>query len=138
MIDIQLTSTPLSPETCREFVESDAAGAVVEFVGTVRRQTKGKTVLRLEFEAYEKMALAEMHKIAEQALQQFDILRVSLHHRTGVLGIGEIPVVIAVSAAHRGQAFAACQFCIDSLKQSVPIWKKETFDDGAVWVAAHP
>ena len=84
------------------------------------------------------MALAEMRKIAERAVSEFAVLRVALHHRIGILDIGEVPVVIAVSAAHRGAAFAACQFCIDTLKETVPIWKREVFADGAVWVAAHP
>ena len=138
MIDIQLLSTPLSVDKCRGFVAAADAGAIVDFIGTVRRHTQGKTVVRLEFETYEAMALNEMRKIAEEALAKFPILRVSIHHRTGVLAIGDIPVVIAVSAAHRAAAFSACQFCIDTLKQTVPIWKKEIFEDGAVWVAAHP
>ena len=138
MIDIQLLSTPLSVDKCRTFVAAADAGAIVDFIGTVRRHTQGKTVVRLEFETYETMALNEMRKIAEEALAKFPILRVSIHHRTGVLAIGDIPVVIAVSAAHRAAAFSACQFCIDTLKQTVPIWTKEIFDDGAVWVAAHP
>ena len=138
MIDIQLLSTPLLVETCRRFVADPAAGAQVEFVGTVRNSTAGKAVMRLHFEAYEPMAVSEMKKIAEQAVRQFDILHVSMHHRTGTLEAGEIPVVIAVSAAHRAPAFEACQFCIDTLKQTVPIWKKEIFEDGETWVAAHP
>ena len=138
MIDIQIQSTALMPEKCRQFVATPEAGAIVEFIGTVRQQTQGKTVLRLEFEAYVPMAISEMQKIAQKAVQQFDLLRVSLHHRVGVLEIGDIPVVIAVSARHRAKAFAACQFCIDQLKQTVPIWKKEIFEDGEVWVAAHP
>lgn len=138
MVDIQLLSTPLSVEECRNFVADANAGAIVEFIGTVRRQTQGKGVKRLEFEAYPSMALREMKKIAEEAITRFPVLRVSIHHRIGILDIGEIPVVIAVSSAHRSAAFEACQFCIDTLKQSVPIWKKEIFEDGAVWVAAHP
>lgn len=138
MIDIQILDTPLSVEQCRNYVAADDAGAIVGFIGTVRRQTQGKAVIRLEFEAYPAMALLEMRKIAEEAMVRFSILRVSMHHRTGILEIGEVPVVIAVSSAHRAAAFEACQFCIDTLKQSVPIWKKEIFEDGAVWVAAHP
>lgn len=138
MIDIRILATPLSVERCRDFVATPEAGAIVDFIGTVRRQTQGKSVMRLEFEAYEAMALPEMRKIADDAMQKFPILRISMHHRTGVLDIGEIPVVIAVSSAHRAAAFAACQYCIDTLKQTVPIWKKEIFEDGEVWVAAHP
>lgn len=138
MKDILLSPDPLSIERCRQFVETPAAGAIVDFVGVVRDHTQAKKVVRLEFEAYEKMAVQEMDRIAEQALAEFNIHRVSIHHRTGILDIGAIPVVIAVSAAHRAAAFAACQFCIDRLKETVPIWKKEIFDDGEVWVAAHP
>lgn len=138
MIDIQILATALSVERCRNFVTAAEAGAIVEFIGTVRLQTNEKNVVRLEFEAYEAMALPEMRKIADDAMQKFPILRISIHHRTGVLDIGEIPVIIAVSSAHRAAAFAACQYCIDTLKQTVPIWKKEIFEDGEVWVAAHP
>jgi molybdopterin synthase catalytic subunit len=138
MIDIQLLSTPLSITTCEAFVESPEAGGAVVFIGTVRNKTKAKTVVRLEFEAYEPMAVREMKKIAERALVQFAVHKISIHHHVGVLDIGEIPVVIAVSAAHRGAAFDACEFCIDELKKTVPIWKKEIFEDGDVWVASHP
>jgi molybdopterin synthase catalytic subunit len=138
MTDIQLQTTPLSEAACRQFVADDKAGAIVLFSGTVRNQTQGKAVLRLEFEAYAPMAVAEMRKIAEQAVLQFDVLKICIHHRVGILEIGDIPVVIAVSAKHRAAAFEACRFCIDTLKQTVPIWKKEIFEDGAVWVAAHP
>jgi molybdopterin synthase catalytic subunit len=84
------------------------------------------------------MAISEMRKIAEQAIRQFELIKVCIQHRVGTLEVGEIPVVITVSAAHRAAAFAACQYCIDSLKATVPIWKKEVFEDGEVWVAAHP
>lgn len=137
-IDIILSETPLDIRACERFVETPASGGLVTFTGTVRDQTKGKRVVRLEFEAYGPMAQAEMTKIAQQALQQFPVQKVAIHHRTGVLHVGEIPVIIAVSAAHRAAAFAACAFCIDTLKQTVPIWKKEVFEDGEIWVAAHP
>jgi len=137
-INILLSEHPISAEVCSAQVLLPEAGGVVVFVGTVRNQTEGKAVVRLEFEAYTPMAILEMEKIAKRALTLFSIQRVAIHHRTGVLTIGEIPVVIAVGAAHRGAAFDACEFCIDALKQTVPIWKKEIFEDGAVWVAAHP
>lgn len=137
-IDIQLTDNPLSVEACRRFVADPAAGAQVEFIGTVRQATDGRMVRQLSFEAYEPMALLEMQKIAEQALVQHNLVRIALHHRLGTLAIGEAPVVIAVSAPHRAAAFAGCQYCIDTLKQTVPIWKKEVFEDGEVWVSAHP
>ncbi|WP_337043146.1 molybdenum cofactor biosynthesis protein MoaE [Emticicia sp. 17c] len=138
MIDIQLLHTPLSEQTCLDFVKTDNAGGIVVFVGTVRNQTKGKAVIRLDFEAYEPMAIAEMRKIAVQALEQFGLKKVAVHHRVGTLNIGEVPVVIAVSAAHRKAAFEACAFVIDTLKETVPIWKKEIFEDGEVWVSATP
>lgn len=138
MIDIQLKDTELKTSDCENFVTSDAAGGIVVFVGTVRDQTKGKKVLRLDFEAYKPMAIKEMRKIAEQAMERFDALKISIHHRVGTLQIGEIPVIIAVSTPHRAAAFEACQYCIDTLKETVPIWKKEVFEDGEVWVAAHP
>ncbi len=123
---------------CETFVETPEAGGTVVFIGTVRRQTRDKKVVRLEFEAYIPMAVMEMEKIAEQAMERFVVQKVAMHHRTGILFAGEIPVVIAVSAAHRDAAFEACRYCIDTLKGTVPIWKKEIFEDGEVWVAAHP
>jgi len=108
------------------------------FIGTVRNVTKGKPVIRLEFEAYEPMALAEIEKIVKQVFIHWPVQKVLIHHRTGILQVGEIPVIIAVSAAHRAAAFEACRYIIDTLKQTVPIWKKEIFEDGEVWVAAHP
>ena len=108
------------------------------FIGTVRNATKGKPVTRLEFEAYETMALREMEKIAIGALNKWPVQKILIHHRTGVLQIGEVPVIIAVAAAHRAAAFDACRYVIDTLKETVPIWKKEIFEDGEVWVAAHP
>ena len=138
LLDIQLLDTPLDTALCETFVSTPDAGGTVLFVGTVRNATQARRVLRLEFEAYSPMAIREMEKIGQQSIVRFGVLRVSIHHRTGVLGIGDLAVVIAISAAHRGAAFAACQFCIDTLKETVPIWKKEVFEDGEVWVAAHP
>ena len=138
MIDIKLSPETLNLESCNVFVADPAAGAIVNFIGTVRNETKKQKVLRLEFEAYEKMALSEMKKIANQALEKFDIKKIALHHRTGVLDIGEIPVIISVSSAHRKAAFLACEFIIDTLKQSVPIWKKEFLENGEYWVSATP
>lgn len=137
-IDIRLLDTPLSVEACNQWAAADSAGGLVTFIGSVRNQTGGRRVVRLEFEAYAPMAVREMQKIAEQAFGRWPLLRMAIHHRTGVLAIGDIAVVIAVSAAHRGPAFEACQYAIDTLKQTVPIWKKEIFEDGEVWVSAHP
>lgn len=138
LIDIQISDQPLDNEACINFVNHPQAGGNVVFVGTVRAQTKGRKVLRLEFEAYEPMAIKEMRKIAEQVAQKWDALAISFHHRVGVLAIGEVAVLIAVSTPHRKAAFEACEYAIDTLKETVPIWKKEFFEDGEVWVAAHP
>ena len=138
MIDIQLSDKTLDLQACINYVMAPECGGIDVFIGTVRNATKSKTVLCLEFEAYERMAVKELHKICEQALKKWPVFKISAHHRTGVLQIGEVPVIIAVSAAHRGAAFDACRYIIDTLKQTVPIWKKEIFEDGEVWVAAHP
>ena len=114
------------------------SGGIDVFIGTVRNATKGKEVIKLEFEAYEKMARKQMEKIAQYIIEKWPVHKILIHHRTGSLAIGEIPVIIAVSAAHRGAAFDACRYAIDTLKETVPIWKKEIFEDGEVWVAAHP
>jgi len=137
-IEIKLLGDTLSVEDCRAFITDPQCGGEVVFVGTVRNQTQGKTVLQLEFEAYGPMAISEMFKIAEKIEARDDIQKVAIYHRFGVLPIGEIPVIIGVSAAHRKAAFEACEYAIDTLKDTVPIWKKEFFEDGEVWVAAHP
>lgn len=137
-IHVKMSDTPLDVMACIKQVTGPASGGVDVFIGTVRDATNGKSVVRLEFEAYESMALREMRKIAEQAYLQWPLQAVAMHHRTGMLQIGDVAVVIAVSAAHRAAAFEACRFAIDTLKQTVPIWKREVFEDGDVWVAAHP
>ncbi len=138
MIDILLTENVLSASHCESLITDDKAGGHVVFIGTVRNHTASKGVKYLDFEAYGPMAEKEMRKIAESAMQQFEVFHIVIHHRTGKLEIGEIPVIIAASSAHRASAFKACAYCIDTLKETVPIWKKEYFEDGEVWVAAHP
>lgn len=138
MIDIQISEDALDISACIDWVMSPECGGIDVFIGTVRNATKGKEVIRLEFEAYKQMALNEMQKIAEQALEKWPVQKILIHHRTGVLQVGEVPVVIAVAAAHRAAAFDACRYTIDTLKEKVPIWKREVFEDGEVWVAAHP
>jgi molybdopterin synthase catalytic subunit len=136
--EIKISAQSLNVQSCIDWILSPESGGIDVFIGTVRNATKGKKVVQLEFECYEKMALKEMDKIAEQALNKWPIQKLLIHHRTGVLAVGEVPVIIAVSAAHRDAAFEACRYVIDTLKQTVPIWKKEIFEDGEVWVAAHP
>ena len=113
-------------------------GAAVVFEGVVRNQTRGRKTLYLDYEAYEEMARQQMESLAEQALKQFQIRDVSLVHRLGRLEIGEASVLIVVASAHRAAAFDACRWLIDTLKRTVPIWKKEHFEDGAVWADGEP
>ena len=113
-------------------------GAAVVFEGVVRNHTRGRRTLYLDYEAYEEMALQQMETLAEKALAQFQIRDVSLVHRLGRLEIGETSVLIAVASAHRAAAFDACRWLIDTLKRTVPIWKKEYFEDGAVWADGEP
>ncbi|MFB0907019.1 MAG: molybdopterin synthase catalytic subunit [Spirosomataceae bacterium] len=138
IIQILLQPEPLSEQAALDFVKTDDTGGIVTFVGTVRNQTKGNQVMKLDFEAYKPMAISEMRKIAERAVEKYSLNKIAIHHRIDSLAIGEVPVVIAVSAPHRKAAFAACEYCIDTLKETVPIWKKEYFQDGEVWVSATP
>lgn len=137
-IDIQIKDSPLDVNECLEFVRSEEAGGIDIFVGTVRNQTEDKKVLRLEFESYAPMAIKEIAKIVEASFDKWPLLRAIVHHRIGTLQIGEEPVIIAVSSKHRAAAFEACRYIIDELKKTVPIWKKEYFEGGEVWVNAHP
>jgi len=113
-------------------------GAALVFEGVVRNQTRGRKTLYLDYEAYEEMAGSQMESLASQALQQFQIRDVAIVHRLGRLEIGETSVLIAVASAHRAAAFDACRWLIDTLKRTVPIWKKEYFEDGAVWADGEP
>jgi|TARA_B110000483_G_scaffold160818_1_gene190713 molybdopterin synthase catalytic subunit len=135
---IKITSDKLNLQECYRFVEDDSCGGISAFIGTVRNDTQGKEVTQLDFSTYKPMAIKEMRKIAELTLEKFNIHKIAVHHAEGVLKIGDIPVIIAVSSKHRKAAFAACEFAIDTLKEKVPIWKKEYFSDGEVWVNAHP
>ena len=137
-ISINISSNKLSLNDCYEFVQDDGCGGIALFVGTVRNATENKTVLHLDFSAYKPMAEKEMRKIALLTLDKFQISKIAIHHTLGNLQIGDIPVIISASSAHREAAFEACKFAIDSLKKTVPIWKKEYFEDGNVWVNSHP
>ena len=111
-----------------------ADGALCLFVGVVRDHNEGRRVLRLEYEAYEEMALPLMEKIAAEARSRWRVSEVRIVHRLGRLEVGDASVAVAVTSAHRGEAFAACRYAIDALKASVPIWKKEFYADGEVWL----
>ena len=137
-ISILISSEKLNLQECYTFVQDAACGGIALFVGTVRNSTKDKSVNRLDFSAYKTMAIKEIDKIASTALEKYDIKKIAIHHAEGILQIADVPVIIAVSSPHRQAAFDACQYAIDTLKETVPIWKKEHFDDGEVWVNAHP
>jgi molybdopterin synthase catalytic subunit len=113
-------------------------GAMVTFDGKVRNNTRGRATLHLDYEAYEEMAVAEMRKLREEAMARFGVREVAMVHRLGRLVVGETSVLIVVASAHRGAAFEACRWVIDTLKKTVPIWKKEQFVDGAVWADGEP
>jgi MoaE-MoaD fusion protein len=122
-------------------VAAPGAGAIVTFAGTTRDGNAGRRVMRLEYEAYEPMALSEMRKLAREAGERWKIVRLAIAHRVGTVEIGETSVAIAVSSAHRAEAFEACRFAIDRLKEIVPIWKKEYFEGGELWIGcqtSHP
>ena len=129
-----LSDEPLSLERAAAEVASDGAGAIATFVGTTRARSRGRDVIRLEYEAYEGMAEAEMERIAGVLRDRHDVIDVAIHHRVGPVEIGETSVVIAVSAAHRAAAFDACRDAIDTLKQTVPLWKKELYVGGEEWI----
>jgi len=124
---------PIKTKAVLDGVKRGEDGAAVVFEGVARNQTRGRRTLYLEYEAYEEMALRQLEAVAEQALTQFQVREVALVHRLGRLEIGETSVLIVVASAHRAAAFDACRWLIDTLKRTVPIWKKEYFEDGAVW-----
>ena len=129
----QLVREPIDMAALVRHVRASEDGAIVTFDGFVRNQSHNRSTLYLDYEAYESMALAKMYEIAAEVHAKFPIDRVAVAHRLGRLEIGETSVFIAISAPHRAAAFDACRFAIDTLKRSVPIWKKEHFEDGAVW-----
>lgn len=119
-------------------MKAGADGAVCVFDGIVRDNTRGRKTLHLDYEAYREMALEQMRALAEDSIAKFGVRDVAMLHRLGRLTVGETSVLIVVASAHRGPAFAACEWLIDELKKRVPIWKRETFVDGAVWAAGEP
>ncbi len=129
----RITRDKVTTADLAESLKGPQAGAVVVFEGIVREQSHGRKTLYLEYEAYEPMAIRKMEEIGEEARSRFEIENVGIIHRVGKLEIGETSVAIVVTAAHRQAAFEACQYAINRLKQTVPIWKKEFFEDGGVW-----
>jgi molybdopterin synthase catalytic subunit len=134
---IEISAKALNTPEIIDWVQDHAAGGVNVFVGTVRNKTQQKQVTKLHYEAYTPMALKEMQKLAEQAASQWPVVKLAIVHRIGTLALGDAAVVIAVSCPHRAAAFQACQWLIDNLKVTVPIWKKEYFLDGEIWVTPH-
>jgi len=130
----RVTEEPLSLDAVVGEVEDESAGAVATFLGTVRRESRGRTVLYLEYEAYAEMAEGVMAQIAADLEQRYDLWAVAIHHRVGRVQIGEASVAIAVSAPHREDALAACKEAIDTLKHTIPLWKKEVYEDGEEWL----
>jgi molybdopterin synthase catalytic subunit len=133
-----IVRSPIDTGSVVENLKRSQDGASLVFEGVVRNQTRGRKTVYLDYEAYEPMALKEMESLAARALEQFPVRDVAIIHRLGRLQIGETSVVVAVASAHRGAAFDACRWLIDTLKKTVPIWKKEYFEDGAVWADGEP
>jgi molybdopterin synthase catalytic subunit/molybdopterin converting factor small subunit len=137
-VHARLADGPIDLGDVVERVRHPQAGAIVLFLGTVRDNRRGARVHHLEYEAYEAMARREMDRVAAEACARWPVLRIALVHRLGVLAVGDISVAIAVSAAHRRDAFEAGRYAIDALKQTVPIWKKEVWEGGEAWVGSEP
>jgi len=133
-----LTRQPIESEALVAQAKRGQDGAVVVFDGIVRDNSRGRRTLHLDYEAYEEMAAGQMRRIAAEARERFGVRGVTIVHRLGRLEVGQTSVLIVVASAHRAQAFDACRWLIDTLKKTVPIWKKETFVDGAVWADGEP
>ncbi len=130
----EVTADPLDPERVAEHVRRDYAGAIALFYGVVRDHSRDRKVLHLEYEAYPEMATKVMRQIAAEIQQRFGVAEIAIQHRTGRLEIGETSLLVAVSAAHRAEAFEACHALVDRFKETVPIWKKEVFEGGEEWI----
>jgi molybdopterin synthase catalytic subunit len=132
-----LSELPIDAALVEDRVRAAGCGGVVTFIGTVRAESRGKKIRRLEYEAYGGMAEKMMARIGEEMARRWPGTRVAIAHRTGSLEVGEVAVAIAVAAPHRAEAFEGCRYAIDRLKEVVPIWKKEIAEDGATWVEPH-
>lgn len=130
----RVTEDPLELQELMDFVSDPGAGAVATFVGTARNHNEGRRVISLDYDAYPEMAEKELAQLGEEAKEQWKLCRLAIVHRVGPVQIGEASVMIAVSAPHRQDAFAACRFAIEEIKKRVPIWKKEVFEGGEVWI----
>ena len=135
---IELVREPIDADAIVRAIKAGSDGAVCVFDGIVRDNTRGRSTLHLDYEAYEEMALKQMELLRAEAIEHFNVRDVAISHRLGRLVVGETSVLIVVASAHRGAAFEACRWVIDTLKKTVPIWKKEQFVDGAVWADGEP
>lgn len=135
---VEIVGEPVDVGQLESEIRAGGDGAVCTFDGIVRDNTRGRRTLWLDYEAYEEMALKQMQALAAEALTKFGVRDVTLVHRLGRLTVGETSVLVVVASAHRGAAFDACRWLIDTLKKQVPIWKKEQFEDGAVWADGEP
>ncbi len=135
---VEIVDQAIAADEIVAAMKAGADGAVCVFDGIVRDNTRGRKTLYLDYEAYREMALKQMQELADEAVAKFGVREVALVHRLGRLYVGETSVLIAVASAHRGAAFDACRWLIDTLKKTVPIWKKEQFEDGAVWADGEP
>ncbi len=130
----EVTTGPIDPRELEAAVAHARAGAICTFQGTVRDNSEGRSVTHLEYEAYAEMAVPQMRRIGDEIKERWPVARVAMIHRTGHLEIGEVSVIVSVSAPHREEAIMACKWGIDRLKESVPIWKKEHAEDGTFWI----
>ncbi len=134
----EVTADELDPGHVVEHVRRDDAGAIALFYGVVRDHNRGRKVMHLEYDAYPEMATKVMQRIANEVKERFNIAETAIQHRTGRLEIGETSLLVAVSSAHRREAFEACQALVDRFKEEVPIWKKEVFEGGEEWIDGDP
>ncbi|MHB8516590.1 MAG: molybdenum cofactor biosynthesis protein MoaE [Dehalococcoidia bacterium] len=132
-----ITREPLNPGPLVEAVRRDECGAVVLFYGVVRNENLGRSVRYLEYDAYEEMALKKLRAVADEVRAKFPVTGVGVLHRIGRLQVGETSLLVAVSSGHRKEAFEACHYAVDRIKETVPIWKKEVWEDGSEWVEGH-
>jgi molybdopterin synthase catalytic subunit len=132
----RVTQEPLNLQELIDVVTDPEAGAIATFIGTTRNNNDGRKVIALDYEAYPEMAEKELARLGEEAKQKWQICRMAIAHRLGPVQITEPSVMIAVSAAHREAAFAACRFAIEEIKKTVPIWKKEVFEGGEIWIGS--
>ena len=133
----EVTDQPLDPAPLVASVRRDESGAVALFYGVVRNENMGRGVLYLEYDAYPEMALKKMREVAEEVRAKFPITDIGIMHRIGRLEIGETSLLVAVSSGHRKEAFEACHYAVDRIKQIVPVWKKEVWEDGEEWIEGH-